>query len=456
MKKVIALASVIFALSLAFPEKLSVTDEEQEKGLEQFDDEFDSLFDAGDEGDIEVEQSDATAHSDEKNAQVVVAANPYKIPLRFSGHLDSNLGFFGTRNAATESAGASTKPSAYFDLANYLYFMSRIDKTIAVRGKLMAHFPPGSTNVMSLSELYMDYLMFDRIYLTAGKKGTTWGYTRLFSGEDAYRMYSDTSYDRLSEAEKDEMRKKMEAQGFLFTNIVADSSRSASALLRIPFDAGVISGGTLSGMVLYSGSKNEPEFDDLSLAGSLEFTVFHQAINIFGRKDSKVTLSNGTEFLSYTAGIETKRTVFGSDVYFQAIGKRSVEGNLPGKFVFTGGIYKWWDEKDPGFGFNMELQDTYNKDLDVSALRMYTDVGLKRLGKSKSMKLALQWQHTIRAEDVSDKEGVVTLAFIKSGLFPHADWKNAISMRYAPNNGNYHKNPYQMRLGSTVTIAIDY
>lgn len=456
MKKVIALASVIFALSLAFPEKLSVTDEEQEKGLEQFDDEFDSLFDAGDEGDIEVEQSDATAHSDEKNAQVVVAVDPYKIPLRFTGHLDSNLGFFGTRNEATEAEGASTKPSAYFDLSNYLYFMSRIDKTIAVRGTLQAHFPPGSTNLMTLNELYMDYLMFDRIYLTAGKKGTTWGYTRLFSGEDAYRMYSDTSYDRLSEAEKEAMRQTMEAQGFLFTNIVADSSNGASALLRIPFEAGIVSGGTLSGMVLYHGAASEPQFDDLIFAGSLEFTVFHQAFNFFGRKDPKVTLGTGMDFLSYTVGAETKRTVFGSDVYFQAIGKRSAEGKLPGKYVFTGGIYKWWDEKDPGFGFNVELQDTYNKDLGVSAYRMYADVGLKRLGKSKSMKFAMQWQHTIKAQDASDKEGFVTLAFIKSGLFPHADWTNAISMRYAPNNNGYHKNPYQMRLGSTVTIAIDY
>lgn len=403
-------------------------------------DDIDSLFE--DSEDIHVEEQDAADPAGSQALTITVA--DYSVPLKFSGSLDAELGGFLTNERKTQNKDVS--PSLLFSLTNYLNFMARIDKTLAVRGSTSVSFPP-SKNIITLEELYFDYLIFDRIYITAGKKETAWGYTRLFSDENAYNLYTDKDYDSLTEAEKEEFRREMEKQGALFTNILSDSKSSVSGLMRIPLWTG-----TLSGIVLYNGASTEPKADEISVAGSVEMTFFHTSFNIFGRKDPR--RDDGVQ--PVIAGAEAKKTVFGTDLYIQGIGKLTDEKDDFSKCVFTGGFYRLWDGHDPNFGINVEFQDSYNKLLKKNSCRVYVDMGLKRLGKNKDMKIGLQWQHIIKSETNDDKSGLVKLAFIKSGLFPHADWETGIEVRYHPADEEYRNKMHFIRLGSSVSIQVNY
>ena len=208
----------------------------------------------------------------------------------------------------------------------------------------------------------------------------------------------------------------------------------------------------MSGIILYNGTSTEPEFEDISTAGSLEMTFFHTTFNIFGRKNPKPE----TGSTPVTVGAEAKRTVFGTDLYFQGIGKLADDHRDISKYVFTGGFYHLWDGRDPNFGLNFEFQDSYNKELEKNSCRIYLDMGLKRLGKNKDMKLGLQWQHIIKSETEDDKSGLVKFGFIKSGLFPNAEWNTGIEVRYHQIDANYENKIYMIRLGSSIQVKMDY
>ncbi len=407
------------------------------------DDDFDSVFD--DSADIQVEQSDASAYVDSRSKLALKIGD--SVPLKFSGSLDTSLGFYLTRLQKEESSGRIS-PSAYFDFTNYLNFVAKIDRNLSVRGVTYVYFPPvGASNAsIKLSSLYFDYLVFDRIYITAGKKSTTWGYTRLFSGEDAYSLYSDKNYNQLTDDEKEAARKKIENQGFLYTNVLSDSSSGVSGIVRIPFWTGEI-----SGVVLYKGSDTEPTASSLIGAASVEFTLFHATFNFFGRKDE-----GSGKSVPLTAGVEAKRTFWGTDVYAQGIGKLNEEKNDFSKMVFTGGFYRIWDGHDPNFGLNFEIQDSYNKELGKNSCRTYLDMGLKRLGKNHDMKIALSWQHIIKSDNNDEKSGIVKFGFAKSGLFPHATWNNGIEVKYHPKDESYASAIYSVRFGSYISISADY
>ena len=408
-----------------------------------FDDSDDDLLFA-DAEDIEVEQSDASEYVASQQA-LQVSTSAYKIPLKFTGHLTSNFGYYGSENRQTSNEEFNN--SAYFDLENYIYFLARVDKTLAVRGSVVVSFPPVS-DVIELEELYLDYLLWDRIYITAGKKDTSWGYTRLFSGEDSYSLYTDKNYEKLSDEEKEEIRQTIEEQGYIYTDILSDSSNAVSAMMRIPFWTG-----TLTGIVLYDGSSDEPNFDEINLAGSLEVTLFHTTFNVFGRRDGK---ESDDEAFSVLLGAEAKRTVFDADVYAQGIGKLNDSHDDISKCIFTGGFYRIWNKHDPNFWINFEVQDSWNKELDKTSWRTYLEMGLRRLGKKHDWKIGLRWQHIIKSETDDDKSGIVKFGVEKSGLFPHAVWNNGVEVRYHQVDDAYENRIYKIRFGSYIKITMDY
>ncbi len=429
MKKNLFIISFLFFVSLTFPEEI------------EFDEE--SLFFEAE--DVAVEQSDASEYVASQQ-EIKIGSSEYYIPLKFTGHLESNLGFYTTKNNQSDD-NDELKNGAYFDFENYIYFLARLDKTLSIRGSTSVSFPPVKDSI-KLEELYFDYLIWDRVYITAGKKETVWGYTRLFSDEDAYSLYTSKQYGSLTESEKEEIRQTIESQGYLYTNILSDSKNGVSGLMRIPFWTG-----TLSGMILYSGSSTEPEFDDISIAGSVEMTFFHTTFNLFGRKSPRDSTTNAIPIL---LGAEAKRTILGADVYAQGIGKLNDAHDDFTKLVFTGGFYRLWDAIDPNFGFNIEVQDSYNRELSKSSYRLYIDTGLKRLGKNKDLKIGVQWQHIIKSETDDDRSGLVKFGFEKGGLFPHATWETGVEIYYHQVDDNYENEIYKVRFGSTLQILMDY
>ena len=356
-------------------------------------DEFEDIFAAAEDVD------DGIVTKDEHGLATTVHIGDFvAIPLRLSGSLSSSLG------AGLIREDAENKWTGYFDFTNYLYLYARPDKYCTVRAQIATSFPP-VTDLLRLKELYFDYLLLDRVYITAGKKGTTWGYTRLFS----------TDFD--------ESKEKEDLVG-IDTNILSDSINCVTVMVRIP-----VWTGTITGVALYRGSATDIEMSDMSYAASMEMTLGKTSVNLFGRKNPNEERNN-----PHVLGIEAKRTIFGTDIYAQDISQfHSVRGLKHAftdkttftKHLFTAGLYRWWDAFDPNIGFNVEFQGEYVTESGNFYRRIYFDGGVKRLGPKKNIKVGVSWNHQF-----DDHTGYVKPGVIISGIFPHADWDTGLKIEY--------------------------
>ena len=113
MKRIFFIAVFFFCVSLGFS---------QAEDDISFDD--DLLFSESE--DIVVEQSDASEYVSSKQT-LKIGTSEYFIPLKFTGHFESDFGYYGTKHNQN-SENNEFKNSVYFDLANYIYFMARLDK----------------------------------------------------------------------------------------------------------------------------------------------------------------------------------------------------------------------------------------------------------------------------------------------------------------------------------------
>ena len=153
-------------------ENTEETFSDAEEGEEDTDEsDFDLLFE-------DAEDSDAVITTEENTKGTVVAKiGDVSIPLRWSGYMESSLGGGGVRENRTNEY------SAYFAFQNYLYLNARPDKTLSLYASLVTTLP-SSSKVFSISEMYFTYLLFDSVFISAGRKDTSWGYVRLIGTVD--------------------------------------------------------------------------------------------------------------------------------------------------------------------------------------------------------------------------------------------------------------------------------
>lgn len=367
-----------------------------------------------------------------------VQVSDIAIPLKLTGSLSSSLGVGQVRE------DGNVKNSGYFDFYNYLYLYARPDKYMTVRASIATSYPNAAEKQLqpvAFRELYMDYLLYNHLYITAGKKGTTWGYPRLFT----------TSFD---------LSKSEEKFVGISTNILSDSIDGTSVLLRLPLWTG-----TISAIALYQGSDANMNMKDMSYAGSIEMTLFRTSINVFGRKNpsdisetTDVFTSGGVTYNSpHQLGIEIKRTIFGADVYAQDISQfksvRNLKNALKDKNTFeqhliTAGLYNWWDKHDPNVGFNVEFQQEYVPLSNNVYRRVYVDAGLKRLGPKKNIKLGVSWNHQF-----TDNIGYVKPGIIIANIFPHCDWDTGVKVQYGTSDD--YVSP-KITLGTYLKLTLDY
>lgn len=416
----------------------------------------DSSFDfSGDFGDLfsGAEDTDEAVVTETESSGTDSTFNiaSLSIPLKMSGDLEAELG------AALINEDGATSGTGYFDLLNYLFFTTRPDKYMAVKGSLKTSLidseeaeKENQNKYFYLYELYFDYIMMDKVYITAGKKKTVWGNIRLFSNDDDFENDDDA----------------------LYTNALYDSRYNISGILRFPFGFS-----TLTLLTMYRGGYDEPTHRDLSYAGSIEAVLFGTSLNIFGRTFPSRYGSQKKYYSNPIIGAEVKRTIFGIDIYAQAIGRVDSNKTLRKfwepelywlssyeKAVFTAGFYKLFAERFPYFGINAEFQSIYYpndvvhyeyrnnsskyldeleaaseypKDFDSDYRtivdhhegdlqnRLIVDVGFAKLGPSRNMKLGVQWFH-----DFDAKKGYVKPAFVVSRIFPHCDWQTGFKWEY--------------------------
>ena len=233
--------------------------------------------------------------------------------------------------------------------------------------------------------------------------------------------------------------------GGVSTNILSDSRSGTSGLIRIPLWTG-----TISGWAFYADSYGEASnmsSDKLSFALSVEETLFKTSINLFARKYPTDDTSH-----HHLMGAEIKRTILDADVYAQCIAQvksaddvfKRHDVNGFSEIVTTAGLYKWWDKHDPHFGFNFEAQDIYFPETSNHNRCLAYDVGLKRLGKRKNIKVGASGYHSI-----TDKKGYVKPGIIFSALLPHADWENGLRIDYGYGSPKF-------TFGSYLKLTLNY
>ncbi len=387
------------------------------------------------------------------------------IPLKMSGSLSAEVG------AALLWQDDFPSGTAYFDLENYLHFITRPDKYIALKGSLKTSIPDSSeaesdnqNQYFYLYELYFDYIMANRVYITAGKKKTTWGCIRLFCSDD----------------NNDETRD----DDALYTNPLYDSRYNISGIIKVPFGPSSV---TL--MTMYRGNSSvgsTPSYRDLSFAANAEFVMFGTYMDFFARSFPSSSSSLAEYYRMPMVGAELKRTIFGFDVYAQeqvsvVSMKRLREfwksdlysRDSISKSILTAGFYRLWDSFYPHIGINAEFQwlyypnDTYSytytdegwvEDKDDSGeyivaheagdsvQRLILDFGLSKLGPSKNIKFGAQWSH-----DFTTDTGYLKPVLIISRVFPHCDWRNGFKWEY-DRNEDYNK----FTFGSYLKFSLDY
>lgn len=305
-------------------------------------------------------------------------------PFSVSGTVNANLGIVGNFVDGSFSPGG------------YLGFEGAINLTISPNDSFslctgitenLVNFPS-----ISLNSLYFNYLFLRSIFISAGVRGVTWGYTRLFCDLDKS------------------------------TNIMADSGGYVICQIQYPWSNGTL---TFIPMLpiwaLKSGNIGTGYFE---YALSAETVLFNTSFNLFTR------MGGSKKDLSPLLGFETKKTILGFDVYGQSYLKISDIYNAKSNYITsTFGLYRLWDAFDPNVGFNFEYQFTRRNRVDSTAVWEHLiafEGGIKRLGVNKNHKIGLQWQH-----DIMKCSGFFELAYLISGIFPYADWSNACNFSYS-------------------------
>lgn len=381
------------------------------------------------------------------------------IPLEMKGSLAAEVG------AALLWEDHFPSGTAYFDLTNYLNFITRPDKYIALKGSLKTSIPDSTeadndnqNQYFYLYELYFDYIMANRVYITAGKKKSTWGCIRLFCSDDS----SDETRD----------------DDALYTNPLYDSRYNISGIIKVPFGPSSIT--MLTMYRGYSDVGTTPSYRDLSFAGNAEFVFWGTYLGLFARSFPSSSGTLARYYRNPIIGAELKRSFFGFDVYGQGQcyivsmerlrkfwEKDLYSSDSVSKLIFTGGFYKLWDSDYPYVGVNAEFQGIYypNDFYDHSysddgewiegemlhesgyfTKRVIVDFGLSKLGRDKNLKFGLQWSH-----DFTAVSGYLKPVVIVSRAFPHCDWRTGFKWEY-DKSYDYGK----FTFGSYLRFSLDY
>ncbi|WP_296332361.1 hypothetical protein [uncultured Treponema sp.] len=469
-KVIFFLSAFVFSFSSLFAQ--SAKGDESAKLIEVADDsdeDFDSLFD-------DAEDSETPVVTEEPNTgtNYNVQIGSLKFPIEVSGQLNTELGGAYIREDGVNDL------SFYFDFKNYIYFITRPDKYLALRGTIKTAMPKDSGDTLAtyenhllyLYELYFDYLFWDRIYITAGKKKSVWGNIRLFSD------YYDTS-ENISNTDDDKVDDSIDdgVEDARYTNILYDSRQYISGIIKFPFR-----NHTFTALAMYNDDStiSSTKTVNMSLAFSAEFIFLGTSLNLFGRRFQLSDLSdeekekfykdNGYEYTKplSIAGLELKRTLFGFDVYGQSIiriqngwkiGRFFSSGfddkSAFNRFVTTLGTYRLWSDQTPYFGFNFEFQNVYRPNPSDTQKyfvnRFAIQFGMAKLGPDKNIKPAIQWNHNI-----TDKTGFFKAGVIFGRVMPHCDWRVGMKYEYGKVTTASSSKYTKLTLGTYITIDLDY
>lgn len=353
---------------------------------------------------IEDDFDDVFWESEDSDEAVIIESiseNHTSSSFQVSGSVNADLGLIGSfeNNVFNPGGYLGLESSIYLNI----YPNDSFSFHTGITGNIK-YYPSFSLNCF-----YFDYFFLNNIFISAGVKGVTWGYTRLFCDTDYYGTGK-------------------KGCGPQYTNIMSDSGSYVICQIRYPWENGTLSIIPMCPMwVVNSGKIGASTFE---YALSYETTMFHTSVNLFAR-----TGGNKGNF-NPLIGLEVKKTIYGFDVYGQGIVKscdytKMYETSGYDYLTSTFGFYRLWDAFDPNFGLNFEYQVTRKIQNEFSQQWSHLiafEGGIKRMGPNKNHKIGLYLHH-----DIIKKNGLIELAYLISSIFPYADWSNAFSISYGAN-----------------------
>ena len=402
----------------------------------QEEDDFDSIF----EGAEDIEEA---VVEEEKKAEtpVQVVASAFSSMVHFSGNFTGELGLLYIKD---NDENTKNEPSGYFTLKNTLNMNIRPSNIFVIHGSVETGVNNGFN--ISVSSLYFDYLLWNHLYITAGKKTVSWGNVRLFNNSDYYA---------------DGFATGAKYQGYLWrtgplyaSNIFAEDSAPYSMQLKYPWSFGTFT------LAATSNTVSSIDKDTFNYYGSLEVSVLNTNINLYAKRPEKNSGKDKDtgepiedKWKHNIFGLEVKRTILGFDTYAQGIARvkdfKNLNHSTGYKYITaTAGLYRLFDSFDPNIGFNIEYQHEFNPELEPRNIdRIAFEGGVKRIGPRKNMKVGV-----ISHFNFTEKYGYSGFNFIISGICPYADWTNKFAVGY----GKKYENGPVFLFSSAIALSLDY
>ena len=386
MKKIFSLFICLISLSIFFF---------AQESEDAFD--FDSLFEDVEDVEAVVEESPVQKEPTEKTKSDAFS---------FSGTFSANIGLFAQY----------PKNPAYFcgglQFQNELSFLAKASAALTLQGSLLTNekIITDTVDAIELSSLYFDYLMFNRLLLTAGKKHYDWGNTLYF-----------------------ESNVLEELEGF---------SKHLSVQLVFP-----LSPFTLSLLGMYNGKVGEtmnPSFFDL--AGSIDTSLWQTNMKVFSRYWSNTSTDSVKKIVF---GFEWKRDILGLDFYQQALYYSDLKDLVdfkPEKIQLISGLSQFWEgQYKTALLIEHKWKHNFLNDNDEQVIAL--NAGISRLLQGR-LKLGLQAEHNF-----AKYSGNINLLAVLPGSrygFPHADLQFGIPLDYDKDAN------INLKLGFNLALSFSY
>lgn len=390
-------------------------------------DDFDSIFEEAED----IEES-VVEEKTENKTPFQVFTSAFSSMVHFSGSFSGEAGVIYVH--MRDNDDNDNDVSGFVTLKNTLNMTVSPVSSFAIRGSLYTGIDNKFT--AEIKSLYFDYLLLNRVYISAGKKSISWGNIRLFDNTDYYgdetKLFNMCLYKT----------------GPAYANIFAEDSAALTLDIRYPW-----SWGTLT-FAITGNLSSDIKPNNFNYYGSIELSVLNTNINLYVKRPEKATKIAGTQTPLKTnlAGLEIKRTIFGFDTYAQALVRVKNINNLGSEAGYdyvlaTAGLYRLFDSFDPNIGFNIEYQHEYNPSKPNKHYdRIAFEGGIKRMGKNKNMKLGV-----LSHFNITELHGYTGLNFLLSGVLPYADWSNKLVVGY----GSKYEIPAFM-FSTSISLALDY
>jgi len=397
MKKPFWILLIIFSvLSFSFAQETDSEDSDFE--------DFDSLFeDASDMEEVVLS---------EEPAATGLAAVTQNSGVRLSGHLNAGLGYGLIFN--------EWKPdqTGYLNFENYFYVRAQPSDAVSFYTDLYTGLISWSPS-LNISQIYLTYNMWNKMYISLGKRSLSWTNMKLF--------YGDT---------------------------VIGGAGSSTILGTVNIPRGKVNF-TFVGMMNGSLPDKKDEYIDQVVSTSVSLQSVHYAALmesvLWGTLVSLQAHQYhpaAQEFPTYTT-LELKRTMFGFDVYAHGDTNYRIDSNF-GKNSFShfrgiGGFYRKWnsDKTNYEYGLNIESRYVYNVADRTHSVEIGEELGWNKL-MNNHLALALSGYHNI-----TGKSGYITPGFVIKNYFPNANLNTGFTFNYSP-SGN------SCLLGTKLTLSLDY